>query len=315
MVDPASIEAAAARIAGRVRITPVIGLAPGDMGLPGRVSLKLESLQLSGSFKARGAYNRILSSRVPAAGVIAASGGNHGAAVAWAAADLGHRAEVFVPTVAPPAKVARLRDFGAVVHVVGDRFVEAYDAMVARAAETGATMIHPYDQAEVLAGQGTLAREFAAQVPDLDVVLVAVGGGGLIGGVSAWFGEAPGRRVRVVGVEPEACPSLHRALAVGEPVDVAVGGIAVDSLGATRVGSLMFQVARRHVDRVVLVSDPAIREAQVRAWSGLRIALEPGGAAALAALTSGAFVPAVNERVGVVLCGGNVDPSTLQETT
>lgn len=314
MIDRASIEAASARIAGRVRVTPIVPLAADDLGLPGGVTLKLESLQRSGSFKARGAFNRILSGLPPKAGVITASGGNHGAAVACAAADLGLRAEVFVPSVASPAKIRRLAAYGAHVSVIGDRFAHAYEAMQARAAESGATIVHPYDQVEVLEGQGTLAREFESQAPNLDTVLVAVGGGGLIGGVAAWFGGVTGRRVRVVGVEPEACPSLHRALHAGEPVDVTVGGVAVDSLGATRVGALMFPIARAHVDRVVLVSDDDIRAAQRLAWDGLRLALEPGGAAALAALASGAYVPAPDEHVGVVLCGGNVDPATLQET-
>jgi threonine dehydratase len=306
---------AAARIAGKVRVTPVMALGARDLGLRSAVTLKLESLQRSGSFKARGAFNRILSADPPSAGVITASGGNHGAAVACAGADLGLRAEVFVPSLASPAKVQRLRDYGAQVHVVGDRFTDAYAAMQARAAQTGALVVHPYDQREVLEGQGTLAREFELQVEGLDTVLVAVGGGGLIGGVAAWFGGGTGRHVRVVGVEPEACPSLHHALAAGIPVDVTVGGIAVDSLGATQVGSLMFPIARAHVERVVLVSDDSIRQAQRLAWDGLRLALEPGGAVALAALASGAYLPEPGERVGVILCGGNVDPSTLLEPT
>jgi threonine dehydratase len=314
MIDRASIESAAARIAGKVRVTPVMRLFAGDLGLPGAVTLKLESLQRSGSFKARGAFNRILSCETPSSGVITASGGNHGAAVACAAADLGVRAEVFVPSVASPAKIRRLQAYGAHVNVVGDRFAIAYEAMQIRAAETGALIVHPYNQTEVLEGQATLAREFEAQVDGLDTVLVAVGGGGLIGGVAAWFGAANGRAVRVVGVEPEACPSLHRALAAGHPVNVNVGGIAVDSLGATQVGSLMFPIAQAHVERVVLVSDDAIRAAQRLAWDGARLALEPGGATTLAALAAGAYVPASGERVGVVLCGGNVDPSTLEET-
>ena len=314
MIDRASIESAAARIAGHVRVTPVIALLPGDLGLTGRVLLKLESMQRSGSFKARGAFNRILSGTTPPTGVITASGGNHGAAVACAAADLGVRAEVFVPSVASPAKIRRLQAYGADVHVVGDRFAHAYEAMQLRAAQTGALVVHPYDQIEVLEGQGTLAREFEAQGADLDTILVAVGGGGLIGGIAAWFGGAPTQRVRVVGVEPAACPSLHAALAAKHPTDVAVGGVAVDSLGATQVGSLMFPIAQAHVERVVLVSDDAIRAAQRLAWDGLRVALEPGGATALAALASGAYVPELGERVGVVLCGGNVDPSTLEET-
>ena len=315
MINRASIESAAARIVGKVRVTPAIPLLSDDLNLPGRVVLKLESLQRSGSFKARGAFNRILSATVPSAGIITASGGNHGAAVACAASDLGLRAEVFVPSVASAAKIRRLQAYGAQVNVVGDRFAHAYEAMQIRAAQTGALVVHPYDQVEVLEGQGTLAREFEAQDADLDTVLVAVGGGGLIGGIAAWFGGAPTQRVRVVGVEPEACPSLHAALAAKQPTSVTVGGVAVDSLGATQVGSLMFPIAQAHVDRVVLVSDDAIRAAQRLAWDGLRVALEPGGATALAAIASGAYKPAPGERVGVVLCGGNVDPSALEETS
>ena len=313
MIDRASIESAAARIEGRVRVTPVAPLLHRDLGLPGEITLKLESLQRSGSFKARGAFNRILTATPTHAGVITASGGNHGAAVACAAADLNLPAEVFVPSVASPTKIKRLQAYGAHVHVVGDRFAHAYAAMQARAAETGAVVVHPYDQLEVLQGQGTLAREFESQVASLDTVLVAVGGGGLIGGFAAWFGGGTGRTVRVVGVEPEACPSLHHALAAGEPVDVPVGGLAIDSLGATRVGSLMFPIARAYVDRVVLVTDEAIRSAQRLAWDGLRLALEPGGATALAAVLSGRYVPNPGEHVGVVLCGGNVDLSSLEE--
>jgi threonine dehydratase len=313
MIDRASIGSAATRIVGRVRVTPVVRLLHGDLELPGSVTLKLESLQRSGSFKARGAFNRILTSTPTSAGVITASGGNHGAAVACAAADLRLPAEVFVPSVASPTKIRRLRAYGAQVHLIGERFTHAYAAMQIRAAETGALVVHPYDQTEVIDGQGTVAKEFESQVGSLDTVLVAVGGGGLIGGVAAWFGGATGHRVRVVAVEPEACPSLHRALAAGEPVDVTVGGLAVDSLGATRVGSLMFPIARAYVDRVVLVSDAAIRAAQQLAWDCLRLALEPGGATALAALTSSRYVPSPGEHVGVILCGGNVDLSTLED--
>jgi threonine dehydratase len=203
--------------------------------------------------------------------------------------------------------VARLVAYGADVTIVGQRFPETYLAMQARAALTGALMVHPYDQPEVLAGAGTLAMELEGQVPDVDTILVAVGGGGLIGGVASWFGG----RVRVVGVEPFACATLHDAMKAGMPVDVPTGGIAVDSLGATRIGSLTFDTAREFIDRVVLVEDDAIRNAQLQAWDSLRVALEPGGAASLAAITSGAYVPSAGERVAIVLCGGNFDPSSL----
>jgi threonine dehydratase len=280
-------------------------------GVPAAVTLKLELLQHTGSFKPRGAFNRILSSQVPTAGVIAASGGNHGLATAFAARSLGHRAEIFVPEISSPVKVARLRGYGAAVNVGGASYAEAFTASEARVKETGALVVHAYDQPEVLAGQGTVGREFERQAPGLDTILVAVGGGGLIGGVAAWYQG----RARIVGVEPEAAPSLARALEAGAPVDVAVGGVAADSLGAKRVGSLMFAVAQKHVECVVLVADDAIRAAQRALWETLRIAAEPGGATALAALLSGTYKPKSGERVGVLVCGGNVDPAQLVEKT
>jgi threonine dehydratase len=269
--------------------------------------LKLEQLQHTGSFKPRGAFNRILSHRVPSAGVIAASGGNHGVAVAFAVQRLGHRAEIFVPEVCPPVKVQRLRDYGAQVTLVGATYAEALQASQVRAAETGALVVHAYDQPEVVAGQGTLGYEFAQQVPDLDTVLVAVGGGGLIGGIAAWFEG----NVRVIGVEPESAASMAAALNRGEPVDAEVGGIAADSLGARRVGALAFSLAKDYVDRVILVKDESIRAAQRVLWNDLRIVAEPGGATATAALLSGAYQPALGERIGVVICGGNTDPGQI----
>lgn len=307
MVTPADIAEASRRIAGRVRVTPVMHLEAGSFGSAGHLVIKLESLQRSGSFKARGAFNRILSADVPISGVIAASGGNHGAAVALAASSLGFSAEIYVPEIAPPSKEARLRAYGAEVTVIGQRFQHTYQAMQDRAAETGALVVHPYDQPEILAGAGTLGMELEDQVTHVDTVLVAVGGGGLIGGVASWFAG----RVRVVGVEPVACATLHDAMKAGMPVDVPTGGIAVDSLGATRIGSLTFDTARQFIDRVVLVEDDAIRDAQLQAWDSLRIALEPGGAATLAAVMSGAYVPGAGERVAVILCGGNLDPASL----
>lgn len=301
------IEAASKRIAGYIRTTPVIYLETGVWGINGRLVLKLELLQHTGSFKPRGAFNRILSNQVPEAGVIAASGGNHGVAVAYAAQQLGYSAEIFVPEVCPPVKVQRLRDYGAQVTLVGDSYADSLQASQIRAAETGALVVHAYDQPEVVAGQGTLAYEFAQQEPDLDTVLVAVGGGGLIGGIAAWFEG----NVRVIGVEPASAASMAAALQAGEPVDFEVGGIAADSLGARRAGTLAFSLVKRYVDRVILVEDESIREAQRVLWNDLRLVAEPGGAAATAALISGLYRPALGERVGVVICGGNTDPGQI----
>ena len=302
-VSRSSVEETAARIGGRVRETPVAVLEKGAFGLDARLTLKLELLQHSGSFKARGAFNRILSSPVPPAGVVAASGGNHGAAVAYAARSLGHRAEVFVPEVSSPFKVDLIRRYGARVTVGGAFYADAYAASAERARETGALVVHAYDQPEVVAGQGTLGRELQRQAPSLDTVLVAVGGGGLIGGTAAYYrGET-----RIVGVEPELAPTLHAALHAGEPVDVRTGGLAADSLGARRAGGLAFSIVQRYVDGVVLVEDAAIREAQRMLWRFLRIVAEPGGAIALAALLSGRYRPQSGERIGVLVCGGNAD--------
>ena len=310
MIGQDEIEGAARRLGPHIRETPIVALEPGAMEMPGRVVLKLELLQHAGSFKARGAFNRILSADVPAAGVIAASGGNHGIATALAARTLGHKAEIFVPEISAPVKVARLKALGARVHVTGRDYQASLEASEARAQDSGALVIHAYNQPEVLAGQGTAGREFERQAPGLDTLLVACGGGGLIGGIAAWFRG----RVRVVGVEPERCPTLSRALAAGRPVDIEPGGLAADSLGARRAGALAFEIAQAHVARVALVPDAAIRCAQLALWKTLRIAAEPGGAAALAALLSGAYVPEADERVGVLVCGGNVDPASLNET-
>jgi len=308
MTTRPDIEAAAAAIAPYIRRTPVLDLPGAALGLSVPVSLKLEQLQVSGSFKARGAFHALLRSSAGTRGVIAASGGNHGAAVAHAARALGIAAEIFVPAIAAPAKVARIREAGAAVVQGGATYAEAFAAAEARRAETGAVSVHAYDQAEVLAGQGTVAREFEADRPDLTHLLVAVGGGGLIGGMAAWYA---GRGARVVAVEPEGCPALHDALAAGEPVDAPVGGLAADSLGARRVGSLMFAVAKGVIRDSVLVTDAAIREAQHRLWSACRVVAEPGGATALAALTGGAWVPPPGARVGVLICGGNCDPGSV----
>ena len=267
----------------------------------GTVVLKLEHLQHSGSFKARGAFANLLLRQVPAAGVVAASGGNHGAAVAYAAMRLGVRAKIFVPTVSSPAKIDRIREYGAELVVGGDRYADALAASEAWVARSGALAVHAYDQVETLLGQGTLGMEFAAQAPSLDTVLVAVGGGGLIGGVAAWYGGS----VKVVGVEPDGAPTLTEAFKAGCPVDAATGSIAADSLAPRQVGKLMFPIARAHVDRVVLVSDAAIRQAQETLWTSLRLVVEPGGAAAVAALLSRSYRPTTGERVGVVVSGGN----------
>jgi len=305
MITPAQIDAAAQRVDAHIRVTPCIELEPRAFGSPATLSLKLEMMQHTGSFKPRGAFNRILSAAVPEAGVIAASGGNHGAAVAYAARTLGYMAEIFVPEPTPDFKVDRLRRYGARVVLVGANYAEAYAASRERAQETGALDVHAYDQVEVLAGQGTLGRELERQLGALDTVLVAVGGGGLIGGVAAWFAG----RVRVIGVEPERCPTLYAAREAGEPVDVDVSGIAADSLGARRIGNLAFLIAQPYVESVVLVTDEEIRSAQRNLWDRLRILAEPGGATALAGLLSGKYQAKPGERVGVIVCGANTDPA------
>ncbi len=303
MISRADIDEAAQRINGYVRKTPVMMLEKHFWDLEGQIILKLEQFQHSGSFKPRGAFNRILSHRIPQAGVIAASGGNHGAAVAYVARQLGYRAEIFVPEISSPIKIERLRNYGAQVTIVGANYAEALATSQLRAAETGALVVHAYDQPEVLAGQGTLGREWAAQVPDLDTVLIAVGGGGLIGGIASWFRHD----VRVIGIEPERAPTLYTALQAGEPTDVKVSGIAADSLGAQRIGTLAFEAATRFVEKVVLVNDEAISTAQQRIWEDMRMIVEPGGATAIAALLTGNYRPQAGERVGVLMCGANAD--------
>jgi threonine dehydratase len=306
-VDRDAVLAARRRIAGRVRRTPVLEPGAGAFGLEAPVVLKLELLQHTGSFKPRGAFNRMLAAQVPASGVIAASGGNFGLAVAYAARELGHTAEVFVPETSPPIKAERIRAQGAEVRVIPGFYSDALEACERRAAETGALFMHAYDQPDVVAGQGTIGAELSEQVADADTVLVAVGGGGLIGGIAAWFANG----VRVVGVEPEACPTLSAALAAGEPVDAPVGGVAADSLGPKRAGMIAIEIAKDHVERVVLVPDDAIVEAQRRLWNDVRVVAEPGGAAALAALLSGAYRPERGERTIVLVCGANTDPASL----
>jgi threonine dehydratase len=301
MITREEVEIAAARIEGFVRRTPVMRLEAGALGLGADLTLKLELFQHTGSFKPRGTFNRLLLAEVPEAGVITASGGNHGQALAHVARELGIRAEVFVPAGSPPLKAERIRAQGADVTVTGEYYDDAMEACLKRAAETGALLIHPYDHPHTVAGAATLGMELMGQAPDLDTVLVAAGGGGLAGGVAVWY---QGDR-RVVIVEPESCPSWASARAAGIPVEVEVGGIAADSLGARRIGEVPFDAGNRFVADSVLVPDVSILKAQWLLWDGLRILAEPGGAASLAALVSGAYVPEDGERVGVIVCGGN----------
>ncbi|WP_427017896.1 threonine/serine dehydratase [Pseudarthrobacter sp. P1] len=302
--DRAAIEAAAALIGGRVRRTPVVDVeyAPGRT-----VTLKLEQLQHTGSFKPRGAFNSVLSASERPELLIAASGGNHGLAVAHVGAALGIPTEIFVPETAPQVKVNGIRSRGATVTLVGSSFAEAHQASVARAAETGGFQIHAYDGLATLTGQGTLGREIESQVPDADTIVVAVGGGGLMGGIASWWAGRAG----IIAVEPVGCPTLHSALAAGEPVDVEVSGIAADSLGARRIGNGGFAAAVNARATSVLVAPEDIVAARQFLWRELRIVAEPGGAAALAAVLSGAYVPAPDSRTVVVVCGANTDPSDL----
>jgi threonine dehydratase len=309
MVVRNDIATAAARIAGYIRHTPLLCLTAAEMGLGFAVTLKLELFQHAGSFKPRGAFNRLLSTNLPAAGVIAASGGNHGAAVAFAAKALGATAEIFVPALTPSAKVARIADYGARVRQIGATYAEALAASRERQSETGALEVHAYDHRDVLAGQGTVAREFEHDAPNLTHVLVATGGGGLIGGIAAWYAGS----VAVISVEPECCPALHNALKAGRPVEAPVGGLAADSLGARQVGEMMFPIAQAYVAAAVLVPDAAIAAAQRMIWDRIRLVAEPGGATALAALLCGAFTPPAGAMVGVVVCGANADPATVAE--
>ena len=292
-----------------VRRTPILEAAGADFRLDS-ISLifKLEFLQHAGSFKARGAFANLLTREVPKAGVVAASGGNHGVAVAYAAGQLGVPAKIFVPTVASPEKVERIHRCGADLVVVGERFADALAASEAWVAQSGAMPIHAYDQLETLLGQGTVGLEFQQQCPSLDTLLVAVGGGGLIGGIAAWYAG----KIKLIAVEPEAAPTLANALHAGRPVDSLAGGIAADSLAPKRVGKLMFPIAQKYVEKVILVSDDAITQAQEALWSVLRAVTEPGGAAAFAALLSRRYQPAPGERVGVLLCGGNTTAVKFQ---
>ncbi|MER9696957.1 threonine/serine dehydratase [Mesorhizobium sp. M0006] len=294
------------RIRPYIRHTPVLRVDMADFDRPPlAVDLKLECLQHSGSFKARGAFTNLLERPVPAAGVVAASGGNHGAAVAYAAMRLGHKATIFVPEVSPAAKLQRIRGYGAELIVGGARYAEALAASEAFAEKTGALQIHAFNQEETLVGQGTLGLEIENDLPDIDTLLVAVGGGGLIGGIAAWFAG----RIRIIAIEPEGAPTLHHAFEAGHPVDAPAEGVAADSLAPKRVGEMMFPIAEAFVERSILVTDDAIIAAQKALWERVRIIAEPGGAAAFAALLSGRYTPAPGERIAVLVCGSNTDPT------
>lgn len=301
-VDRAAIEATYGVIRKHVRRTPAFEVDTSDFGLaPNRLTFKLELFQHAGSFKTRGAFTNLLTRPVPEVGVAAASGGNHGAAVAFAAHKLGIPARIFVPSISSPAKIQRIRDSGAQLAIGGERYADALAACDAWIAESGAMSVHAFDQRETMLGQGTVGLELEQQAPDVDTVLVAVGGGGLIGGISAWFAN----RIRVIGVEPEGAPTLAMALKAGKPVDAPAGSIAADSLAPRQVGQLVYPIAERYVERVVLVGDDAIRQAQLAMWKTMRVVAEPGASVAFAALLSGQYKPAPGEHVAIVVSGGN----------
>jgi threonine dehydratase len=301
-VTPQAITRCERIIRPYIRRTPVIATDGSEFGLTaGALTLKLELLQHSGSFKARGAFTNLLTREIPKAGVVAASGGNHGAAVAYAAMRLGKPAKIFIPSISSPAKIARIRDYGADLAIEGALYADALAGSEAWAQQTGALPVHAFDQNETIMGQGTLALELEQQVPDIDTVLVSVGGGGLVAGVAAWYAG----RAKVIGVEPKASPTLTKALQAGHPVDAEVGGLAADSLAPRQVGERVFPIVQKYAPQTVLVTDEAIAEAQKTLWRALRIVAEPGGACAFSAITSGAYRPAAGERVAVVISGGN----------
>lgn len=297
-----------AQLSRHVRRTPVVSVNAAEFGLDAAdVTFKLESLQHTGSFKARGAIANLLRRTVPKAGVVAASGGNHGVAVAFAANKFHVSARIYVPTVASVTKIERIRKYGADLVVGGERYADALIESQKWATQTGAIPIHAYDQRETMLGQATVGLEFEEQAPDLDTLLVAVGGGGLIGGIASWYSG----KIRIIGVEPDKAPTLTRALEAGNPVDTEAGSIAADSLAPKRVGEMMLPVAQKYVERVILVTDDEIRAGQQTLWNELRIAAEPGGAAAFAALLSRKYKPVNSERVGILICGGNTDAVTF----
>jgi threonine dehydratase len=301
-ITPQTIARCESIIRPYVRRTPVIKIDAAEFGLAAApLSLKLEQLQHSGSFKARGAFANLLTREVPEAGVVAASGGNHGAAVAYAAMRLKKPAKIFVPSVSSPAKIARIREYGADLVIEGDGYADALAASELSAQQTGAMLVPAFDQNETIMGQGTVGLEMAEQAPDIDTILVAVGGGGLVAGIAAWYAG----RIRVIGVEPFASPTLSKALEAGHPVDAEAGGLAADSLAPRRVGKRVLPIVQRYARQTVLVSDDAIAEAQATLWRALRIVAEPGGAAAFSAILSGAYKPESGERIAVVISGGN----------
>jgi threonine dehydratase len=301
-IDRETIAATYEKIHLHIRRTPVVEVDGADFGLVGTpLIFKLELMQHAGSFKTRGAFANLLLREVPPAGIVAASGGNHGAAAAYAAMKRGVKARIFVPSISSPAKIVRIRSYGAELEVGGERYADALAASEIYRQKSGALGVHAFDQRETLLGQGTLALELEQQKPDLDTLLIGVGGGGLIGGIAAWYAG----RVKIVGVEPELAPTLTHALAAGKPVEAPAGGIAADSLAPKQIGHMMFPIAQRHVGQVVLVSDEAIREAQRTLWEKLRLVAEPGGAAAFAALHSARYLPKPGERIGIVVSGGN----------
>jgi threonine dehydratase len=291
-----------------LRETPLLKLPGAALGIDcAQVWLKLEHLQMAGSFKARGMLNRLLAHPIGPAGVVVASGGNAGIATAAAAKYLGVACEVFLPSISSPAKRTKLAELGAKVTIAGDVYADALAACLARQAETGALLTHAYDQMEVVAGAATLGAEIQAQVGTPDSVLVSVGGGGLIAGLATWFDG----RSRVVALEPELAPTLHAARAAGQPVDVAVSGIAADALGAKRIGDIAWRITQTQIKDSLLLSDDAIRAAQTELWRQWRLAVEPAAALPLAALRTGAYVPAKTEKVCLIICGGNVDLTNI----
>ncbi|MDX6008354.1 threonine/serine dehydratase [Cupriavidus necator] len=307
MITRDDIQRAASRISPYVRVTPILQVEPQDGSVPGNTFLKLESLQVTGSFKPRGAFNRLLGEPLPAAGVIAASGGNHGIAVAYAARKLGTKAEIYVPSLTTPLKRAMLDSMGATTVVAGSTYVEALAASEARAAETGAMQVPAFEHLLTIAGQGTIGLELEQQIEKIDTVMVAVGGGGFAAGIASYLDP----RIKIVSVEPRSCPTLERALSAGHPVDVETGGLAADSLGCRRVGDIAFPILQERVSESVLVSDEQIRDAQAFLWAEYRIVAEPGGAVAFAAVTSGAYKRKPGESIVIIICGGNADPCAI----
>lgn len=303
-----AIEQAYGAIRPHIRLTPALPLNGTAFGLAEfPLTLKLEQMQVTGSFKARGAFANLLLRTVPPAGVVAASGGNHGVAVAYAASRVGCPAHIFVPSVSQPAKISRIREYGAILTVAGERYADALAASLEWASSSRALQVHAFDQPETILGQGSLALELSTQAPDVDTVLVGVGGGGLIAGLAAWYRGG----TKVVGVEPRLAPTLTAALAAGRPVDAPAGGVAADSLAPRQAGATGLPIVQAFVDQVVLVEDDDIVRAQEALWASVRVVAEPGGAAALAALLSGGYAPRPDERVAVIVCGGNTNELPL----